>query len=123
MNKPKFEFYIRPNGKNEFLEFLSELPEKDRAKLVAVIANIQEHGLLISQRMEWIKKLDDEIFEVRSKVSSNIQRALYFHVIGNRYIITHGFTKKNQKTPKNEIEHAKKLKVEFEEMEKKHGDT
>ena len=57
--------------------------------------------------MEWVKKLDDDIFEIRSKVASNIQRALYFHVINERYIITHGFTKKTQKTPKREIERAK----------------
>ena len=61
------------------------------------------------------KKIDNEIFEIRSKVSSNIQRALYFHVVGNRYIITHGFTKKTQKTPASEIKHAKELKKEFEE--------
>ena len=62
-----------------------------------------------------IKKLDTEIYEIRSKVSSNIQRALYFHVKNNQYIITHGFTKKTQKTPKREIIHAKQIRREFEE--------
>lgn len=61
--------------------------------------------------------------EIRSKVSSNIQRALYFHVINNRYIITHGFTKKTQKTPRSEIKHARQLKQEFEEMERKQNDN
>lgn len=37
MEKPKFEFYERPNGHNEFLEFLENLPQKDQAKLMAVI--------------------------------------------------------------------------------------
>ena len=32
-----------------------------------------------------------------------------------RYMITHGFTKKAQRTPVNEIKHAKVLKKEFEE--------
>lgn len=67
--------------------------------------------------MEWVKKLDEEIFEIRSKVSSNIQRALYFHVVDNRYAITHGFTKNPPKTPKAQIEHAKRLKAEFEKEE------
>lgn len=71
--------------------------------------------MFIAQRMEWVKKLDNDIFEILSKVSSNIQRALYFHVIGDRYIITHGFTKKTQKTPTSEIKHVKELKKEFEE--------
>lgn len=117
MKNPKFEFYTRPNGRTEFQEFLDELPKKDKEKLLTVIASIQEHGLLVSQRMEWVKKLDEEIFEIRSKVSSNIQRALYFHVVDNRYVITHGFTKKTQKTPKAQIEYAKQLKVEFEKEE------
>lgn len=66
------------------------------------------------------KKIDSDIFEIRSKVSSNIQRALYFHVSNNRYVITHGFTKKTQKTPKSEIQRAKTIKKEFEE-EVKHA--
>ncbi|MEY8463811.1 type II toxin-antitoxin system RelE/ParE family toxin [Streptococcus merionis] len=115
MKKPKFEFYTRPNGRTEFIEFLQGLPPKDKQKLLATIAMIQEHGLLVAQRMEWVKKLDKDIFEIRSKVSSNIQRVFYFHVLDDRYIITHGFTKKTQKTPAAEIEHAKELKREFEE--------
>ena len=37
MEKPKFEFYTRPNGHNEFLEFYNTLPYKDRRKLMATI--------------------------------------------------------------------------------------
>lgn len=115
MQNPKFEFYQRPNGKVEFIDFLEKLPKKDQAKLLSVIKSIENNGLLVSQRMEWIKKLDSDIFEIRSKVSSNIQRALYFHVVDDRYIITHGFTKKTQKTPEKEISHARKMMIEFKE--------
>lgn len=115
MKKPKFEFYTRLNGRTEFIEFLQSLPQKDKQKLLATISVIQEQGLLVAQRMKWIKKLDSDIFEIRSKVSSNIQHALYFHVIDNRYVITHGFTKKSQKTLASEIRHAKELKKEFVE--------
>ena len=89
--------------------------KKDKQKLLATINMVHEHGLLVAQRMEWIKKVDNDIFEISSKVSSNIQRALYFHVTDERYIITYSFTKKTQKTPVNEIKHAKALKKEFEE--------
>ena len=115
MKKPIFEFYTRPNGHNEFVEFYKSLPQKDKEKLLATISMIQEHGLLTAQHMEWVKKLNGDIFEIRSKVSSNIQRAIYFHAVDNRYIITHGFTKKTQKTPKREIIHAKQIRREFEE--------
>lgn len=115
MQKPKFEFYTRPNGHNEFLEFFNSLPLKDRQKLAATINRIEKDGLIIAQRLELIKKIDYEIYEIRSKHSSNIQRALYFHVSNNKYIITHGFTKKTQKTPLREIQRAKVIKREYEE--------
>lgn len=115
MEKPKFVAYTRPNGHNEFEEFYNSLPIKDRNKLRATIDMIEEAGIQAAIQLEWVKKLDSEINEIRSKVSSNIQRALYFHVKNNQYIITHGFTKKTQKTPIKEIERAKQIKYEFEE--------
>ena len=104
-----FRFLLIYNSDQYMLSF-----KKDKQKLLPTINMVQEQGLLVAQRMEWIKKIDNDIFEIRSKVSSNIQRALYFHVTDERYIITHGFTKKTQKTPVNKIKHAKALKKEFE---------
>lgn len=108
--KHEFEFYTRQNGHNEFIEFLETLPLKDQAKRISIINRVQEKELTISSRMKWIKKIDSDVFEIRSKASSIIQRALYFHVSGNRYVINHGFTKKTQNTPASEIDHAKMLK-------------
>jgi len=108
-DNPKFEYLLEDDGKSEFLDFLNQLPTKDRDKLIATIQKIQDFGMLIAMRQEWIKRLDKDIFEIRSKVSTNIQRALYFQKVGNSYMITHGFTKKSQKTPKTEIEHAHRL--------------
>lgn len=96
----EFEYY----NWDEFEEYLDSLPEKDAVKLLAVITNIEEYGLAISQRQKWIKKLESNLYEIRSKQASNIQRAIYFHWKNNKYIITHGFPKKTQKTPKREIE-------------------
>ena len=115
MEKPKFISYTRPNGHNEFEEFYNSLPTKDRNKLRATIDMIEEAGIQAAIQLEWVKKLDSEIYEIRSKISSNIQRALYFHVRNNQYIITHGFTKKTQKTPTKEKIKAKQIKEEFEE--------
>lgn len=114
MKKPNFNYIKRKDGTSEFLEFINSLPEKDSAKLLATIKKTEEHGLLVAQRMEWIKKLDSDLYELRSKVGSNIQRAIYFQKIENDFLITHGFTKKSQKTPKSEIEHAKIMKKLYE---------
>ncbi len=99
MKTIEFDYY----DWNEFEEYLDSLPDKDAAKLLAVINNIEEYGLAIAARQKWIKKLESNLYEIRSKYASNIQRAIYFHWENNKYVITHGFTKKTQKTPKREI--------------------
>ena len=113
MEKPEFSFYKRRNGHTEFEEFYQSLPRKDREKLYATLQAIRRQGIMIAIRMEWVKKLDKNLYEIRSIVGSNIQRACYFHVEGNQYIITHGFTKKTQKTPAREIKHAKEIRAEY----------
>jgi phage-related protein len=52
---------------------------------------------------------------MRSKVGSNIQRALYFQKINQIYVITHGFTKKTEKTPRAEIEKAERIMRRYKE--------
>lgn len=99
---------------NEFEEYLDSLSDKDATKLLAVINNIEEYGLAIAERQKWTKKLESNLYEIRSKHASNIQRAIYFHWENNRYVITHGFTKKTQKTPKREIKKGMQRRALFE---------
>ncbi|GEO78027.1 type II toxin-antitoxin system RelE/ParE family toxin [Companilactobacillus mindensis] len=113
MKKMEFEFYKRPNGKVEFMEFLEKIPYKDRIKLLATINNVQEYGINIAIKEQWVKKLDKNLYELRSKVSNNIQRAIYFHYEKNSYVITHGFTKKTQKTPLKELRRGITLRNEY----------
>lgn len=113
-NNPLFEYLVEDNGHCPFEDFLHSLPDKDQAKLLTTIEKIEMNGLLTSMRMKWIKKLDNNLYEIRSKLGSNIQRAIYFQKVDNVYLITHGFTKKSQKTPVNEINRAKSLKETYE---------
>ena len=113
MNKLEFEFYTRPNGHTEFQEYLNSLNLKTRAKLLARIAAVSQNGIEVGIEHDWVKQIDKNLYEIRSRVSNNQQRGLYFHVDGPRYIITHGFTKKRQKTPPREIKHAKELRKEY----------
>ncbi|MDR2108537.1 MAG: type II toxin-antitoxin system RelE/ParE family toxin [Coriobacteriales bacterium] len=101
-----FERIRRSDGTSEFDDFLDSLPVKDRAKLEAVILKTELNGLEVAKRMQWVKKLKGDIFELRSKQGSNIQRALYFQFTGTEYVITHGFTKKTDRTPETEINRA-----------------
>nr|WP_268802122.1 type II toxin-antitoxin system RelE/ParE family toxin [Pilibacter termitis] len=74
-------------------------------------------GLEVAKRQEWIKKIEDNLFELRSKHGSDIQRGLYFKYENGRFIVTHGFSKKTDKTPKREIERAKNLRKNFYRIE------
>jgi phage-related protein len=116
--KLTFDRVQRLDGSSEFDDFLDSLPSKDRAKLEAIIAKTEYNGLEIAKRMKWVKKLRDGICELRSKQGSNIQRALYFQELGERYVITHGFTKKTERTPESEIRHALNLMDELLERTK-----
>lgn len=58
--------------------------------------------------------MENGIFELRTKQGSDITRVLYFFIIGKKAVLTNGFVKKTQKTPKVEIELANKYKVDYE---------
>lgn len=64
-------------------------------------------------REPYSEYLTDGIFELREKFSSNIVRVLYFFYYDGKIILTHGFTKKTQKTPRREIDKAKKYKQNY----------
>lgn len=108
-----FEFYTRPNGHTEFQEYLDSLDKKAQAKLLARINAVSLNGIAIGIEHDWVKQIDKNLYEIRSRTSNNQQRELYFHVDGLHYVITHGFTKKQQKTPTREIKHAKELRKEY----------
>ena len=59
------------------------------------------------------------LFEIRVEVGSNIYRVFSFFDEGNLVVLVNWFIKKTQKTPKNEIEQAEKLKKQyFDEKDK-----
>ncbi|MCL2074786.1 MAG: type II toxin-antitoxin system RelE/ParE family toxin [Marinilabiliaceae bacterium] len=53
------------------------------------------------------------LYEIRVEVGSNIYRVFCFFDKGQLVVLINGFRKKTQKTPKNEIELAEKLKKEY----------
>ena len=53
------------------------------------------------------------LYEIRVEVGSNIFRAFSFFDEGQLIVVANGFQKKTQKTPKNEIELAEKIKKEY----------
>lgn len=58
------------------------------------------------------------LFEIRVQQSSDIFRIFCFFDQGQLIVLANGFRKKTQKTPKQEIEKALKIKVEYENEKK-----
>lgn len=106
------EFYSLPDGRKPVEEFLDSLPVKMRVKALDSLDLLEEYGNQL--RLPYSKALEDGIFELRIKFSSDISRIFYFFYVGNRIVITNGFIKKTQKTPAAELAKARKYKQDYE---------
>lgn len=110
------EFYVLEDGIEPAKEFMESLNAKMLAKVIRIIELLEEYGPNV--RMPYSKYLEDGIFEIRAKEGTNIARVLYFFVAGRKIILTNGFIKKTQKTPKDEVEKAKKYRKDYERRTK-----
>ena len=117
MSEFKMIFYEKEDGTMPVQDFLDSLDFKMRAKMLGTIEMLRKNGNQL--REPYSKPLDDGIMELRAIVGTNISRVLYFFVIGKKVILTNGFIKKTQKTPKREIDLAKKYRADYLEREQK----
>lgn len=92
----------------EFDNFLDSLLPKEKAKLMALIERIEQYGFEVSQKMKWTKKLEDNLYEIRSEFGGNHSRGIYFHYQNGVFIITNGFRKKLTKHPKEKYQKLRK---------------
>ena len=106
------EFYDTEEGNCPAREFIYSLEPKMMAKVIRNIDLLEKNGLML--REPFSAPIGDGIFELRTKVGSNITRVFYFFVVGQKVILTNGFVKKTQKTPKRELELARKYKADYE---------
>lgn len=93
--------------KDYFWEFYNPLPQKVKDKVdyvLQIVISVQR----ISTK--FFKHFEDGIYEIRIEVGNNIYRIFSFFDDNKLVILLHGFQKKTQKTPRKEIEQAKKLR-------------
>jgi len=108
----EIKFYTTQSGKKPIVEFLDSLNSKQTKKIIWVL-NLIESTPRVPK--EYFKKLTGTsgIWEVRVQSGSNIFRLLGFLDNGKFVVLTNGFTKKSQKTPKNEIAIAEQRKADY----------
>ena len=86
-------------------DFVRELPPPDRAKIERLFRLFAEGGLSFND--EKFKKLAGDLFEFKS---FQIRLPCYFD--SGELVVTHGFRKKRDTTPKQEIERATRIRRE-----------
>jgi phage-related protein len=108
MAKKRELFFI----KNYFEEFYDSQPEKVQRKILWTLKIIEEIDRIPEVYLKHLKNTSG-LYEIRVQVGSNIYRIFCFFDIDNLVVIGHGFQKKSQKTPKQEIAKAEQIKQEY----------
>ncbi len=112
MEKFTVDFYSTENGKQPVKDFLMSLNPKMIAKFLKITELLENNGEKVG--MPYSRNLEKGIFEIRVISNNNIVRILYFFTKNKKIILTNGFIKKSQKTPKQEIKKALLCKKDYE---------
>jgi phage-related protein len=105
-------FYRTESGTCPVEDFLDSLSGKQAQKIVWVLRLIEELDIVPSQYLQKLVNTED-IWEVRVQFGGNIFRLLGFFDGARLLILTTGFVKKSQKTPRQEIDLATRRKNEY----------
>jgi len=105
-------FYKTADGKCPIQDFLDSLPGKVAQKVAWVLSLLEDLEVVPPT---YFKKLADteEIWECRIQFASNAYRIFCFFEGNSVVILTHGFAKKTQKTPRQEIERAEAYRRDY----------
>ncbi len=96
-------FFKTEAGNEPVREWLKELSATDRKVIGEDIKTVQFGWPL---GMPLVRKMEKDIWEVRIHLQSRIARIL-FTVVQSVMVLLHGFIKKTQSTPKEDLELAR----------------
>lgn len=99
------KFYINSQTKEvPLIEYLDVLNPKVRAKILKYIDFLRERKGYLDE--PYSRHIMGKIRELRVDFARDKHRIFYFVFVGRKIILLHGFTKKTQKTPRQEINKA-----------------
>ena len=102
-------FFKTEAGNEPVREWLKELSKEDCKVIGTDILTVQ-YAWPVGKPL--VDNLGDGIWEVRSRLDNRIARTL-FAVVDQEIVLLHGFIKKQQRTPQDELELAKKRKKQY----------
>ncbi|MBN8691854.1 MAG: type II toxin-antitoxin system RelE/ParE family toxin [Bacteroidetes bacterium] len=98
--------------KDYFDFFFVEQKQKVRDKIIWTLDLIEQLQRIPETYLKHIEGTNG-LYEIRVQLSSNIFRIFCFFDEGRLVVLANGFQKKSQKTPKQEIEKALRIKEEY----------
>ena len=100
--------------KNYFQDFFVKQRQKVRDKIVWTFDLIEIIDKVPETYLKYLEGTD-KLYKIRVQNGSDIFRIFCFFDEGNLVVLANGFLKKTQKTPKQQIEMALKIKTEYYE--------
>ena len=104
-------FYRTRGGSEVVRDWLRDLEERDRNAIGLDLMRVQFRWPV---GMPLCRAMGDGLWEVRTSLPSNKIARVLFCVLNDRIVLLHGFIKKTQKTPADDLALARLRKKEFE---------
>jgi phage-related protein len=103
-------FFMTEAGRCPVKEYIEGLPHREVGRMSRALDLLQEFGTEL--RAPYARCLGGKLWELR--ITGSLQhRVLYFAISGRRLVLLHAFTKKTDRTPRTEIETARKRMTEL----------
>ncbi len=113
----EIEMYEDKNGYSETAQWVIELDEKAHnskehrirlKKFYEYLSLLEQYGTFVGEPM--VKPLTGtEFWELRP----TRDRVIFVHIIDNKFLLLNHFVKKTEKTPKREIEKARRMLKDY----------
>ncbi|MBI3385268.1 type II toxin-antitoxin system RelE/ParE family toxin [Candidatus Gottesmanbacteria bacterium] len=108
--KWKIIYYESPSGQKPVFDFIENLSPVAKSKVINSFNLLTDFG--INMRQPHVKKISGtDLWEIRILGQDSL-RFFYKTIKEQTFLLLHGFTKKKQKTPKKEINTARRRLLE-----------
>ena len=106
------KFYRSPGGKEPLREMIKEFSREIQKIIGEDIRAVQKTWPLVG--LPLVKKIEKNMWEIRTHIPNGIVR-VFFTIKYEHIVLLHGFIKKTQKTPMQELKIAQNRLKELQE--------
>lgn len=114
-------YFVEDNGRVPVQEFLAGLDAKTYVRFQWSLEQLRVRN--IQAKYPLVRPVEGKIWELREESMTNIYRILYCFAPGRHILLLHGFVKKSQRLPRNELTIAQRRLAHYETREAEGGHT